>query len=563
MTHGHQDCNRMNDLRPHRAPGNALETVLLLAILSGGYALRLTTPTVRGEESRLAVAARAMPATGTWSYLQQQGRPYLDRPPLHAALMAIAGACRGGVDRAAIRLPSALAVALTALLLLLYGRAFLSATAAWAAAIAYPTMLQVLELGRLGESDTLFALFISAALLLWHLGYSRGWPRALTWAVGYSFAALGALTKGVQAPAYFCTATFLYLALRRDWRYLFASSHLLGLTALAAILVPWAAAVSRGTDAGAAAVWFAVLQRHAGGITAASFAAHLLWFPFVAAGCMLPWSLLLLARGAALRDTPAPISSGSAIFPALCLLIGFVSCWLWPGPPRYLLPLYPCAALLVGFTVEELDSARDGTPPRLAWTRFARGFAVAMLIAAVAVLLLSAIRSPVEQPWAQPRAFAAGYAALAGTLGVVTWYWATSRRRAARRGVIAAIAAFMVLTVTGVVGNQLRQSGVDAAGAVRRLKQALPRGARLVSLGPVHHLFAYLYGEPIAIHPWSDEQRAAPPPGTYFCIDQWSTTPLALPFAWEHLATISTARAANRTAYTNVFVGRVAPEEPR
>jgi len=547
---------------PYRQSAAALEIVLLAAILCGGYGARLTAPTVRGEESRLAVAARSMLETGTWSYLQQQQRPYLDRPPLHAASIAAAATWRGSVDRAAIRIPSAIAVALTSLLLWLYTRAFLDATAAWASAIAYPTMLQVLEIGRLGESDALFAFLISASLLLWHLGYTRRWPPALTWATGYAIAALGALAKGFQAPVYFCSATFLWLALRRDWRFLFAAPHLFGVAIFAAILLPWAVAVERGSGQSAALpLGLAVLSRHAAATTWWAAAAHLFSFPFAVIASTLPWSALLLLRAAAGKSATRPRRETTAQFAALCLAIGFVSCWLWPGATRYLLPLYPSAAILVGVAIQDIAAAGDGTRLAKLWLLFARGTAVAMLTACLLVVIVSALRTPAQLAWAQPRVFALLYGAAVAALALFTWRRAAARDQGAMRGIVAAAAAFMVLTMTGVYGNQLQQSAVDAAGAVRRLRRSLPAGARLVSLGPVHHLFAYLYEDPIIIAPRPVDRRQPPAAGTYFCVDQWSDAPLELPFAWRRLATISMARTRTRRSYTNVVVGRVEDEE--
>ena len=58
--------------------------------------------------------------------------------------------------------------------------------AAFVAALAYASMGQVLQIGRMGESEALFTLLVSASLLLWHLGYMRGWPPLATWSIGFA-----------------------------------------------------------------------------------------------------------------------------------------------------------------------------------------------------------------------------------------------------------------------------------------------------------------------------------------------------------------------------------------
>ena len=76
-------------------------------------------------------------------------------------MMAAAGWLRGDVDPIAIRLPSVIAVVLTSLLVYAYARVMLSQTVAIAAALVYATFGQVLQIGRLGESEALFALLVS------------------------------------------------------------------------------------------------------------------------------------------------------------------------------------------------------------------------------------------------------------------------------------------------------------------------------------------------------------------------------------------------------------------
>ena len=175
-----------------------------------------------------------MLATGDWIVPRQQGRVFPERPPMTMWMMAMAGWLRGDVDPIAIRLPSVIAVVLTSLLVFGYTRAFASTVAATVAALAYATMGQVLQIGRQGESEALFALLVGASLLVWHLGYMRGWRPIVVWTVGFAFAALAALVKGPQAPVYFVAITSVYLAVRRDWRYLFSWQFAAGAGSLCA-----------------------------------------------------------------------------------------------------------------------------------------------------------------------------------------------------------------------------------------------------------------------------------------------------------------------------------------
>src|SRR5262249_17746087 len=156
-----------------------------------------------GEESRWAQVAREMMQTGDWVVPRQQGMPLLSRPPMHSWLIALAASVRMKMDAVAVRLPALLAILLTTLLVYFYSRQFLDRLGALAAGCAFATFPEVLHLGRYAESEACFALFVSAPLLLWHWGYSRDSSRTLIWVSCYALAALGALTKGPQAPVYF------------------------------------------------------------------------------------------------------------------------------------------------------------------------------------------------------------------------------------------------------------------------------------------------------------------------------------------------------------------------
>ena len=49
-----------------------------------------------------------------------------------------------------------------------------------------PRWAQVLQIGRMGESEAVFTLLVSASLLVWHLGYIRSWRPIATWSLGFA-----------------------------------------------------------------------------------------------------------------------------------------------------------------------------------------------------------------------------------------------------------------------------------------------------------------------------------------------------------------------------------------
>ncbi|MBI4518146.1 MAG: glycosyltransferase family 39 protein [Deltaproteobacteria bacterium] len=534
------------------------ELLWLVAVIAAIYCTRITSPSLRGEESRRARVAAEMMATGDWIVPRQQGQPYHDRPPLQK--WAIAGSARltGGLSPLAIRLPSVLAVIGTGALLYGCARALMGPLAGLAAGLAFATMGQVLELGRLGETEALFSFMVSAALLLWHLGYVRGWPPAVTWMVGYGLAALGALTKGVQAPLYFIGSTGLFLLLEGRWRFLFSRSHAAGLVVFVALLAPWQLMHARavGWD-GVRAIWFNEVGIRFTEAGVARIAGHGISFPLEVLVSTLPWSALLACYVVPRARAELSASLPQARFLLLALTLAFVTCWLPPGArPRYLMPLYPIAALLAAVVVERAGA--QATWAASAWQRFARIMTGGMALCGAAVLGVSLVTTPALFRWAQPWPLALTYAAFCAAAAAVMRK--TTRGGAPPRlAALVTVALFLGLSYTGVVVNALANTSVDTEASVARLKQQLPRGHRLLSLGPIHHLFAYYYRDPIALLEWSDPGVAAElaKPETFFCFYRSDDRRIEPSFAWQPVAVISVARSRDRAAEMQVIVGRL------
>ena len=154
---------------------DACVVLLILVFVIVVYGVRIESQPLVGEETRWGSAAREMLETSDWIVPRQQGRAFPERPPMTIWAIAAVGWARGQVDTIAIRLPSILAVGATCLILYAYARLLISRFAGTAAAFVYASFGQVLQIGRMGESEALFTLFLSASLLLWHLGYLRAW----------------------------------------------------------------------------------------------------------------------------------------------------------------------------------------------------------------------------------------------------------------------------------------------------------------------------------------------------------------------------------------------------
>ena len=145
----------------------------------------------------------------------------------------------------------------------------------------------------------------------------------------------------------------------------------------------------------------------------------------------------------------------------------------------------------------------------------------------------------------------------AGALGcafVARKSLAEANDRTMARGIYA-IAGFLAMVQVGLITTVQKHRCEDIAGHVEEIRQQLPANTRLVSLGLVHHAFAYFYGQPIPI---VELPAADLPEGQdYFCLHTYGADPPELPFNWTQITVISCDRFKSETVPKDrVFIGR-------
>ncbi|MBX3414617.1 MAG: glycosyltransferase family 39 protein [Pirellulales bacterium] len=536
-----------------------LEFGLLLLLVVAIYFTRISDLSVRGEEPRRARVAVEMLESGDWLIPRQQGLPFLSRPPLGSWVIAWAGMLHGEIDTFATRFPSLLATLLTACLVYWYGRTFMSATGALASGVAYATFGQILQIGRLAETEATFTLLVAMSMLIWHYGYMRGWNSALAFSAGYVLAALGALAKGPQAPVYFAGSVVIYLlVVRRDWRTLLGWGHFVGLGAFAVVLGAWQVPMWRelGTDA-VWAVWNGDVKMRFADMSWTTIVLHLVTYPLEILGCTAPWSVFLLVyTKRSFRGNLGP-ALPSVLFLVTCLAVTFPSCWLTPGARgRYFMPMYPCLALLCGLAVERCAAvARDYEWQRL-WKVFLGGFAGLMVLGALVIAGASLFGTSNETPLAQPAAWAVVFVVASLSTAVVCIVALRRHDAMSGRQGIVAVGLYVGLIFTIVVLNEAIVASEDTAGSVARLKHELPGDVELVSLGQIHHNFAFHYRQRIPVVSRPETSADVPAEVDFFCINQNGGEQIELPFAWEPVATIVCDRRRRDDPQELVIVGR-------
>ncbi|MCC7474408.1 MAG: glycosyltransferase family 39 protein [Pirellulales bacterium] len=544
----------------------------LLVFVTVIFAARLGLTPLVGEETRWGTAAREMLATGDWIVPRQQGQIFPERPPLNIWLMAAAGWLRGDVDSVAVRLPSVVAVVMTCLLVYVYGRVLLSPSVGLVAGLIYATCGQVLQIGRQGESEAAFALLVGASLLLWHLGYLRGWRPMIVWCVAGGFAAMAALTKGPQAPVYFGAIVGAYLAIQRDWRYLLSWQTLAGALTFVAIVAAWQVPFLLATE------WNSVVATWTGlaadRLQLSGVVSHAATYPLETLVCLLPWSpmLLVLVRGEIRERMHHRQEVSRFLFTAI--LVAYPTVWLAAGARgRYFMPLYPLVAVLVGWLIELSATAQRNSTVRRMWNLYLLLTCAAMAAGALFVGGNALLPTDWAQELYQPRWFALLFAVVvAGVLGAMSRAYRLRGNVSPVRAATS-IALVCALGFSGIMMNKNAARWNDPTVGVNRFREYLPQGVQLVSLTEIDHRFAYYYEEPIVELRWPTAAGSLPSSVDYFCFMRSREdtaeartagrgrtsykTPGTLPFAWEELCSICTDRKVDSPFAKYVVLGRI------
>lgn len=190
------------------------------------------------DEPFYALTGREMVQSGDWMTPRIFGQPQFEKPIFYYWMLA--GSYRVfGESEWAGRLPAAVAATLLVLLTYAFARRMFNARAGLIAGVFMTGGLELCLMGRLMLTDIPLALFITASLFCYWLALEEP-ERRHRWIFAHMvFTGLAVLTKGpigTLVPL-FATLSFTYFG-KRPWM-LRGRGFWLGLTAYAAIVLPW------------------------------------------------------------------------------------------------------------------------------------------------------------------------------------------------------------------------------------------------------------------------------------------------------------------------------------
>ena len=385
------------------------QVFLLLAVFLILYILPLGARDLMvPDETRYAEIPREMIANGDWVVPHLDGVRYFEKPVLgywvHAASLLIFGE-----NNFAVRLPSAMAVGLSAwLIYLLAGRAFRDEDddhngVPVLAALAFLTCFEVFGVGNTAVLDSLFSFFVTAAITAFYFAtealpgtkHEKGWLLLAGTACGLAF-----LTKGFLAFALPVMVLSPYLIWQRRYRDLWRISWLPLLTAVLVVL-PWSILIHlREPDYWRFFFWNEHIRRF---MTDGAQHKESFWFFFMAApGMFMPWTFLALAAVAGLLKPIRNQDSQSRLVRlSICwLVLPFLFFSVSHGKLlTYILPCFPAFAILMAIGLSY--ALKQGRKKLFQWGIAGNGVLFTLILLAFTYVQIFGFQGfrPYSHPW--------------------------------------------------------------------------------------------------------------------------------------------------------------------
>ena len=389
------------------------------------------------NEARYMLLARDILDSGRWLIPDLRGEPYINKPQLFFWSVAVASIPGGEVTERTAALPAVVSSIATVAVVFAIGARTWGVGAGAMAALVLISTIGFFAIGHHGQSDVMVTAWTWWALYAL-LAARRAGYAAFRLAAFYACVAGAIMSKGPMGLLGLA-AGFAAVALVDGWRDMARLRPAFGLVVLAVLLTPWYAPYLAGHRA--AFVGHTIVGHYGSWAFRRGALARLesLWVLAHA----LPWTIFLVAAATWWRRVADAERRVIAVWTlAIWLLIGLSGI----HRARYLIPIYPGLALLVG---EFLTRAAGHDGARTLRRAF---YAFAALAAAVAAFVASPVVRRIGgegRPWVPDTALETALMVallLATALAAVL----TARSAAfARGGVVVALGVSAILLIEG------------------------------------------------------------------------------------------------------------------
>ncbi|MDE2179311.1 MAG: glycosyltransferase family 39 protein [candidate division NC10 bacterium] len=194
---------------------------------------------LRGDEGMYAAIARRMVRTGDWLQLVYEGRPYVNKPPLHFWLMALSLVLWGPTEFA-IRFSSATFGIGMVFLVYFSGKLLFDRRLGMIAAFITTTTLSAAWHAHQARFDVELAFWVNLAFVTFYLAYRGGERRLGYLCFAFLSMAVATMLKGPVGLLLPTVAAFAFLVLTRRSKVVAEVPFLLaGMTIFLLVTVPY------------------------------------------------------------------------------------------------------------------------------------------------------------------------------------------------------------------------------------------------------------------------------------------------------------------------------------
>ncbi|MFH0935837.1 MAG: glycosyltransferase family 39 protein [Candidatus Omnitrophota bacterium] len=277
--------------------GSNLKSILILVVLSylfvmfGNGLLSLTNP----DEVFYTQTAKEMIEHKTWLVPYLFGAPQFEKPVLTYVLMR-AGFLVFGINNFSARFIPALFAMLGVIALYFLGLlAYRDGKKAFFCSLILMSAGFYIGLARTVFTDMIFSVLILFSFTSFFWGYARRERKGLGITLFFIFCGLAVLTKGPLGFFIPALSIIIFLALRRELKFILCRESAWGFTVFLAISVPWYAFMIKKFGQSFITEFF--YNDHIRRILEAEHKGNDTWYfyPFSMLACMFPWTIFSAA----------------------------------------------------------------------------------------------------------------------------------------------------------------------------------------------------------------------------------------------------------------------------
>lgn len=324
----------------------------LVFFMIGNNMLSLTNP----DEVFYAGTAKEMAQQKSWLVPYLFGQPQFEKPIFTYWLLRIGFILFGATGFGARFFPAFFAIigVIAVYLLCLVGfgekkKAFLSAFVLMSSGL-------YIGLARTVFTDMIFSVFILLSLLAFFLGYTVKNLKSIGVILFFVFSGLAVLTKGPLGLLIPFSAVLIFLAIRRELKFLFCKYSLWGLLLFILIGIPWYIYMIKRFGNSFTQEFF--YNDHIRRLFQAEHSKNDTWYfyPLYIILCVFPWTIFAVAS---LFNIPKKLKekSSSSLYTFLISWITATFIIFQIAHSKlisYVFPLFPALAIIIGDFISEM-----------------------------------------------------------------------------------------------------------------------------------------------------------------------------------------------------------------